>query len=216
MNSMFERNEIVDLLTPLVAVLHIPIPAKGTAMTMPAPEFLESEETQYFICGFDGTNQFEPETIGIKVEGGSTACYRGWFANWCLSDGRLYLLKLTIYSNRVPPICAIKPEISDSTSIYENLMLPSGFSGTLTVIPAEDRHRAHRLYYCIPDKDEIVPRFGLFFNLGRLKTIENTSYLLQSNEDEDEPGERSRAGRIFHDVPTPFDSLVYRHFNQWE
>jgi len=185
-------------------------------MTMQASEFLEAEDRSYVVYGFDGENQFSPESIGIKIDGASTACYRGWFANWRLWDGRLFVNELTIYSRRVPPICGIRPEIGDFSSKYRGLMLSSGFTGELTVIPAEDQSRARVLYYCIPDKDEIVSQFVLTFTLGRLKSVKNTSYLLQAEVDEDEPGKNARAGRIFDDVPTPFDHLIYQHFDEWE
>jgi len=67
-----------------------------------------------------------------------------------------------------------------------------------------------------PQDDEIIPQFGLNFDLGRLKSASNESYLLPANVDEEEPGQRAREGRIFAKVPTPFDELIYKHFAQWE
>ena len=89
-------------------------------------------------------------------------------------------------------------------------MLPIGFTGKVTVIPREDESRAEMLWFSIPQDDEIVPRFVLNFDLGRLKSVSNESYLLAADVDEEEPGQRAREGRIFGEVPTPFDELTYK------
>ena len=80
------------------------------------------------------------------------------------------------------------------------LMLPIGFTGKVTVIPIEDESRAEMLWFSIPQDDEIVPRFVLNFDLGRLKSVSNESYLLAADVDEEERGQRVREGRIFGEV----------------
>jgi hypothetical protein len=100
--------------------------------------------------------------------------------------------------------------------VYHDLMLPIGFTGEMTVIPREDEFRARTLYFCIPQDDEIIPQFALNFDLGRLKSASNESSLLPAHVDEKEPGQRAPEGRIFAEVPTPFDDLIYKDFAQWE
>ncbi len=76
------------------------------------------------------------------------------------------------------------------------LMLPIGFTGKVTVIPIEEESRVEMLWFSIPQDDEIVPPFVLHFDLGRLKSVSNESYLLAADVDEEEPGQRAREGRI--------------------
>ena len=91
-------------------------------------------------------------------------------------------------------------------------MLPIGFTGKVTLIPREDEFRARTLCFCIPQEDEIIPQFALNFDLGRLRSASNESYFFPAHADEEEPGQRAREGRIFAEVPTPFDDLIYKDF----
>jgi hypothetical protein len=77
----------------------------------------------------------------------------------------------------------------------------------MTVIPKEDEFRARTLYFRIPQDDNHSSIY-LNFDLGRLKSVSNESYLLPAHVDEKEPGQRAREGRIFAEVPTPFDDLI--------
>jgi hypothetical protein len=185
-------------------------------MTQQIREYLEAEDRSYVVDSFDGEKQFDPELLGLKIDGASTACRSGWHANWRLMQGRLYLRDLFVYTDRCPTICRVRPEIGDCRGVYHDIMLPMGFTGQVTVIPREDEFRARWLYVHIAPDDQIIPLFVLNFDLGRLKSVSNESYLVPANVDEDEPGQQMREGRIFGDVPTPFDELNYKDFTQWE
>jgi hypothetical protein len=69
-------------------------------------------------------------------------------------QGRLYLKDLILYTERCPTICGVLPQIGRWTGAYHDLMLPIGFTGTVTVIPTEDEFRTRTLYFCIPQDDE--------------------------------------------------------------
>jgi hypothetical protein len=144
------------------------------------------------VCSFDGEKHFGPELLGLRIGETSTACYRGWHANWRLMQGRLYLKDLFVYTNLCPTVCGVRPEIGHYQSAYHDLMLPIGFAGKVTVIPREDESRAQMLHISIPQDDEIVPQFALNFDLGRLKSVSNESYFLAADVDEDESGQRAR------------------------
>lgn len=178
-------------------------------MTKQIESYLKAEGQHYTVCRFTGENKFNHETLGIDVDCGSTDCYDGWHATWILQQGRLFIDSLTVLASRPPTICGINPIVGDFISTYESLLLPWGFSGELTLIPSTDEDRAWRLHFAIPDKDEIVPQFTLIFDLGRLRSTRNDSYLIEANMNEDAPGKRARAGRIFGEVPTPFDHLAF-------
>lgn len=185
-------------------------------MTKQIEDYLEADNVSYRICSMRGEGELCLQSLGIASHGGSTACWRGWFATWCLLEGRLFVKRLTVMAEKAPPICNVYPENDHGYAIYSDLMLPVGYTGNIVVFPAADERRAELLHWGIPEKDEIVPQFQLDFSVGRLKSVANTSYLLPAGLDSNFPGEAASLGRIFSEVPTPFDSLLYQHFDPWD
>ena len=179
-------------------------------MTRQIKEYLEAESVSYWICSPSTSKIFDPEIIGVERGGLSTACWKGWYSSWKLMGGRLYLDNLNTFGGELPPICGIEAHGDKFSLGYKRLMLPWGYTGEITVIPSDDQDRAWGLYYGIAENDEVVPQFVLHFEKGRLMSARNTSYLIRANEDEEEPGTRMNEGRIFGEVPTPFDELVYK------
>lgn len=88
--------------------------------------------TEYSIIGVNGGDLFDPHKIGFKQTGFSTACYSGYYCTYSITDNKLLLKDLTLYSkDRKLIVNGKKPKISQGNAFYSAVELPILFTGIL-------------------------------------------------------------------------------------
>lgn len=79
------------------------------------------QELEYTLIGVD-KNLFSPRMLGLKPTMISTACYRGFYCTYEISDKGLFLIKLTIRTEDdvYPEIDNIRPHL-DEVTVYDHI-----------------------------------------------------------------------------------------------
>ena len=87
----------------------------------------------YDLIGIAGGDLASPEQFGMEPEMMSTACYRGFYASYRLTDEALYLTKLTLRekNNNYLPIGEVKPKIDKYEATYTGLKELVRFTGKI-------------------------------------------------------------------------------------
>lgn len=116
-------------------------------MTAQATDAVLLHGERFLICGVNGSELADPSQWGLKPEMPSTACYRGWVAEYRIDD-RIELANLYVFhdaglpvKNRKPNgpvINGIAPQEPDASGsaigfncLYKDLGLPIQFTGGL-------------------------------------------------------------------------------------
>jgi hypothetical protein len=100
---------------------------------------------RFLVCGANGTELVEPSQFGLKPAMPSTACYRGWMAEYLLIGQQLQLADLYVFHDAGLPINNRKPNgpVINGVSpqdpktplgfncLYKGLDLPLLFTGGL-------------------------------------------------------------------------------------
>ena len=88
---------------------------------------------EYSIIGLSGGDLICPEQFGMEPKMMSTACYRGYYATYELTEKALYLRSLTLCekNNNYLPIEGIMPENEEYQATYHNLNVLVPFTGKL-------------------------------------------------------------------------------------
>ena len=90
---------------------------------------------QYSLIGIRGGDLFSPEGFGMEPEIIHTACYRGFYAKYELTDKALLLKELTIRekNDKYVLINTVRPimDRSNGTARYENIDLVVPFTGKI-------------------------------------------------------------------------------------
>lgn len=106
-------------------------------MTAQIPDHVTYQQQQYAIAGVHGDGLFSPESLGLQPVMMSTACWRGYVADYAVIDERLLLVGLTIRTNddAYPPIDGMQPQgrVTLGGMRYEGLTIPVVFSGSLLI-----------------------------------------------------------------------------------
>jgi len=69
-------------------------------MTAQIPDEFIFKGKKYELVGIKGDDLFSPETVGMEPEMMHTACYRGFYAKYRLTQEALYLSELTIIKQK--------------------------------------------------------------------------------------------------------------------
>ncbi len=87
----------------------------------------------YSLIGISGGDLASPERFGMEPEMIHTACYRGFYATYELTEETLYLRELTLRekNKKYPPIEGIEPAIGDGQATYRNLSVLVPFTGKM-------------------------------------------------------------------------------------
>jgi hypothetical protein len=88
------------------------------------------------LIDIEGGDLVIPARYGIETEMMHTACYRGFYANYELTKGLLYLRKITIHvkDGIYPVIGGISPVIEDDfCAVYDGLKELVTFSGKIRI-----------------------------------------------------------------------------------
>lgn len=65
-------------------------------MTAQINDSIVYADLHFSIAGINGDGLFEPEQIGLEVRTLSTACWRGFYCEYSVDEGHLYLTRLTV------------------------------------------------------------------------------------------------------------------------
>lgn len=113
-------------------------------MTAQAADSALFKGRQFLVCGANGPALLEPERFGLKPEMPSTACYRGWMAEFSI-EHQILLADLYVFHDaglpaknkrpNGPIINGVSPEDPKSplgfNCVYRGLNLPLPFTGGL-------------------------------------------------------------------------------------
>ena len=88
---------------------------------------------QYALIGMKGNDLVSPEQFGMETEMLHTACYRGFYVTYELTDDGLYLREITLRepNGNYKAIEGVFPEMGAYQAIYHNLNVRVPFSGKL-------------------------------------------------------------------------------------
>ena len=88
---------------------------------------------EYELIGVEGGELATPEQFGMEAEMMHTACYRGYYATYELTDEALFLVELTINEKdgNYQPIGGVKPEREDYEATYQGLREEVPFTGRM-------------------------------------------------------------------------------------
>jgi len=88
---------------------------------------------QYSLIGMSGAPLASPEQFGMKPEMIHTACYRGFYATYELTEEALYLRELTLRekNQNYLPIEGIEPAKGDYQATYHGLSVVVPFTGRI-------------------------------------------------------------------------------------
>lgn len=102
-------------------------------MTAQIPDTFFFRGDPYSLIGIDGGNLVSPEQFGMEPQMIHTACYRGFFAKYELTEGALYLRELTLRekNENYLPIEGIEPSKGEHQATYHNLSVVVPFTGKI-------------------------------------------------------------------------------------
>jgi hypothetical protein len=102
-------------------------------MTAQIPDTFLFKGDEYCLIGMNGGNLASPEQFGMEPEEIHTACYRGFYASYELTDESLYLRELTLRekNGNYLPIEGIKPVIKKHQATYRGLSVKIHFTGKI-------------------------------------------------------------------------------------
>jgi|LSQX01.3.fsa_nt_gb hypothetical protein len=91
------------------------------------------KDKEYSLIGMTEGDLASPEQFGMEPEMLHTACYRGFYAMYELTEEALYLRELTLRerSGRYLPIGKIQPEKKDYQATYHGLSEVIPFTGKI-------------------------------------------------------------------------------------
>ena len=87
----------------------------------------------YSLIARKGGELFVPQQFGMEPEALHTACWRGFYCAYEITNDRLLLVQLTIRekSGRYQRIGGIAPEIGQSQATYKDLHVPVSYTGII-------------------------------------------------------------------------------------
>ena len=102
-------------------------------MTAQIPDTFIFKGDDYSLIGMTEGNLASPEQFGMETEMLHTACYRGFYATYELTDEALYLRELTLRekNEKYLPIGKVQPEIEDYQATYHDLSEVVPFTGKI-------------------------------------------------------------------------------------
>lgn len=144
-------------------------------MTVQISDRICFDGEEFSIIGVKG-DFFTPRQFGMEPEKIHTACYRGFFATYELTDEFLLLRKLTIKEKQgnYQAISGVEPQIGEHVAIYSGLAEVVFFKGQLTL--AKDfisEYSTHTIGYQPPRAFKTV--LEITFEDGRVIEIKDRS-----------------------------------------
>ena len=102
-------------------------------MTAQISETFLFKGDEYSLIGMRGGDLASPEQFGMKPEMIHTACYRGFYATYELTEDALLLRSLTLRekNGNYPPIEGIKPSKERYQATYRGLSVRIPFTGKI-------------------------------------------------------------------------------------
>jgi len=102
-------------------------------MTAQIPDTFLFKGEEYSLIGIQGGDLASPEKFGMEPLMISTACYRGFYGTYELTEEALYLRALTIRekNGNYLPIEGIEPVKEDYQATYRRLSVAVSFTGKI-------------------------------------------------------------------------------------
>ena len=88
---------------------------------------------EYSLIGIAGGELFEPEQYGMEPEMLHTACYRGFYAAYDITDDGIYLRQITMCEKdeNYKAIDGVAPDIEEHQATYRDMDLLIPFTGAI-------------------------------------------------------------------------------------
>jgi hypothetical protein len=149
-------------------------------MTAQVADTLVYEGRDYRIAAIENDWPFTPQDHGLEPRGQDTACRRGYFCRYSVTDGALFLMRLNVATAPAEPKPwrGIQPKEGeffkfDRTWVYDGLQLPVAYSGGVIVgcdfLREYYVHMGFQRPHCYRTVIELV------FEAGRLKRVRDYS-----------------------------------------
>jgi hypothetical protein len=105
----------------------------GIVMTAQIADTFLYKNENYSLLGIKGGSLISPQQFGMEPVRLSTACYRGFYGTYELTEEALFLKELTLAekNGNYLPIQGIKPEKSDYQATYHDLNIVVQFTGRI-------------------------------------------------------------------------------------
>ena len=88
---------------------------------------------KYELVAFKGGELITPQMYGMEPEALHTACWRGFFSTYEITDKGLFLVQMTMHQKdgKYKPIDNTMPDRQDSEATYLGIRLLAPFTGTI-------------------------------------------------------------------------------------
>jgi hypothetical protein len=102
-------------------------------MTAQIPDTFIYKRKKYSLIGIEGGDLATPEQFGMEPVSYSTACYRGFFVTYRLTEKDLYLSEMTLTekNDNYLPIGGIEPTVDEYEATYRGLHEEIQFTGKI-------------------------------------------------------------------------------------
>lgn len=90
---------------------------------------------EYWLIGIDGDKLPEPKDFGMKPVWISTACWRGFYSTYEITDNLMYLKEMTlsVKKNNYKLINGVKPIIDGYQATYKDINFRVSFTGKIRI-----------------------------------------------------------------------------------
>ncbi|MBA9002754.1 hypothetical protein [Thermomonospora cellulosilytica] len=109
-------------------------------MTGQIPDEVTYQGKSYALAGANGTGLFDPTALGLRVRPISTACWRGYLAEYAIVDGALKLtgLRLGLDDERPEVFGVLPDEPEDPEEVHD--LLPDGSAGSADYVDPNPKY----------------------------------------------------------------------------
>ena len=149
-------------------------------MTAQIPEIVIYKSDKFDLIGMTGRGLFVPSDFGMVSGSPHTACWRGFYSTYEITEGRLFLKNMKVYEKdgNYKPINNVMPK----EGLYSNINLPASFTGKLRL--AKDFNKEFYVHMGFQKASAFGVVLDLTFEEGHLKDVND-----RSKELEDKRGE---------------------------
>ena len=144
-------------------------------MTAQIPDSFLFKGEEYCLAGLVGDELFSPDQYGMEPMTINTACWRGFYAAYEITDTGIYLRELTMREKggNYKSINGVEPDIQDYEATYRDVNLPIPFTGTIRLAKDFIKELYIHMGFQKPTSFKIV--LDLLFERGCLVEIRDRS-----------------------------------------
>jgi hypothetical protein len=144
-------------------------------MTAQIPDRFIYRGEEYSMVGKDGGGLLTPMDFGMRPVMIHTACYRGFYCTYLVTEDGLYLSEMTVRTadDVYPEVEGYQPIVQDYTGVYRDMRVLTNFSGKLRLAKDFIEELYIHMGFQKPSAFRTVLDFQ--FSEGKLQTITDLS-----------------------------------------